>query len=300
MSEDELELILFGLDAARIALAAPAGARTRVEHGGRLLLVGGDAVELTPGGGIVLHEEHGQRVLVASDEWVEESLREGRIVEQRPMGEGITKPWRLTLEHEGQRFEAIFKDVEKRIAGRSKERNFATEPYFVDSYRFERAAYLVDRMLGLGIVPPTVLRRVETSEGSLTLFVEDAVQQAKWEQEHAEGRPEKRLILQLEKMRLLDALILNTDRNGFNLLVRGKDLSLHAIDHSRSFRFATTLEASLRKRPPRVPKPLYSRLAALDEKHVHDQLDPLVGRQRVNALLARREKLLEAWRASSD
>ena len=150
------------------------------------------------------------------------------------------------------------------------------------------------------MVPPTVLRTVEASEGSLTLFVEGAVQQARWEEKQAEGRPEKRLIRQLEKMRLLDALILNTDRNGFNLLVRGEDLSLHAIDHSRSFRFATTLEASVRKRPPRVPEALYRRLEALDARRVHEVLDPLVGRQRVNALLARRDKILEAWRASRD
>lgn len=299
ISEEELESMLLGLGARRLAVAAPAGSRTRAERGGRLILVGQEALELAPDGEIALRGKDARRVLVASDDRLETALREGRIVDKRPVGEGITRPWRFTLEHEGRRLDAIFKDVEKRIAGRSKERNFATEPYFVDSYRFERAAYLVDRMLGLGLVPPTVLREVEAREGSMTLFVEHTVQQAKWEEEHAEGRPSTRLIQQLEMMRLLDALILNTDRNGFNLLVGVEDLSLHAIDHSRSFRFAATLERSLREHPPRAPDSVYRRLAALDPARVHEQLDPLVGRQRVNALLARRDMLIEARRAAA-
>ena len=45
---------------------------------------------------------------------------------------------------------------------------------YANNYRREIAAYRLDRILGLDVVPPTIVREIEGQTGSLQLFVENA------------------------------------------------------------------------------------------------------------------------------
>lgn len=95
----------------------------------------------------------------------------------------------------------------------------------------ERAAYLASRLLGLDVVPPTVIREVETEEGSLQKFIPDASGVAETSLS-LEGLSESQ---QEDLMRiwLLDLVIGNIDRHDGNLLVKGDNV--YAIDHGESF-----------------------------------------------------------------
>src|SRR3989304_10417848 len=98
----------------------------------------------------------------------------------------------------------------------------------VGNYKKERAAYLADRFLGFGLVPPTVIREIEGEIGSVQEFVPDAKTAAET-LEH-----EKQAVAsEMFKVWILDYLIFNTDRHGYNWLIRNQ--KIHAIDNGMSF-----------------------------------------------------------------
>ena len=110
-----------------------------------------------------------------SDLEIETLLLEGRVVDRENLDVGVTLPERLWLERDGHRVSAAFKHLDYERKGLTEFERAPPELNFKDSYRYERAAYLLDRLLGLGMVPVTVLRRVQGKEGALVAWVEDAI-----------------------------------------------------------------------------------------------------------------------------
>lgn len=97
-------------------------------------------------------------------------------------------------------------------------------------HRREVAAYRLSRALGLGLVPPTVLRDGPLGEGSLQWFVEDV------QPEHyfsmLEGRPE--VHHRLREVCALDVVANNTDRKAGHCILDANG-GLWAIDHGVCF-----------------------------------------------------------------
>ena len=97
-------------------------------------------------------------------------------------------------------------------------------------HRNEVAAYRLSEAMGLGIVPPTVLRDGPFGEGSVQLFVDVDVQQ------HYFTIFEQREDLhdQLRAMCAFDIIANNTDRKGGHCLIDAED-KIWAIDHGVCF-----------------------------------------------------------------
>jgi hypothetical protein len=98
-------------------------------------------------------------------------------------------------------------------------------------YRREVAAYLLDRLLSLDIVPPTVVARGEFGTGSLQLFIESP--------DETEVR-----ITELRSMAFLDVLLNNADRKADHCLP-SLDGKLWAIDHGLTFHVQPKLRTVL-------------------------------------------------------
>lgn len=96
-----------------------------------------------------------------------------------------------------------------------------------ENYAKERAAYLVDRFLNLGLTPPTVIKNIGTTVGSIQRFVEDT----KTFIELQVNSDEFYITFkdQLIKLWVFDLILGNTDRHGGNFLI--KEGRIYAIDH---------------------------------------------------------------------
>jgi hypothetical protein len=153
-------------------------------------------------------------------EEIEHFLKEAKITERRKIGEGVTNPEKVTLELDGIVRNAIFKKVDKDH----------------DSWRAEIAAYELDKVLGLGMVPPTVPRSVKGRKGCLQLWVTGTVM-AKFEGEFADLEDWRE---QVSVMWLFDDLTANIDRHLNNAMVSPEG-NLILIDNSKTFRYQKTL-----------------------------------------------------------
>ena len=223
---------------------------------------------------------------------VEDCLSQGVVVEEFEVPIGITKPKRLVVECEGERIQAIFKHVNKVKRGRTRFGSGRSELNFTDSYKYERAAYLLDRVLGIHRVPVAVIREIKGRDGALVQWLENASMEAQL------GRSlttQERIDLARQKstMHLFDALIYNTDRRTENWLIGHDDLRLYLIDHSRAFRTQTELPEDFAKRPARISRSVYTRLQDLSDASVTDLLEGLIDKDQIRALLARRDLILQ-------
>ncbi len=228
----------------------------------------------------------------ASDLALEEVLRTGEVVGVEDLDCGVTRPQRLTLRHGQTVVRAVFKTVDFETDQLSRSTRW--EHHFRDSFLFEVAAYRVDRLLGLNMVPVTVLREVDGRPGSVQAWVEGATTLERAVAEGVNPRNPELVPTQFMSMYLLDALIDNVDRNLGNILVRPDRDEVFLIDHSRAFRCRRRLTTcDMYRRDVPVPAPLALRLRTLNTRRLQSALGDLLTREQISSLLKRHELLLQ-------
>lgn len=158
---------------------------------------------------------------------------------------------------------------------------------FWDSYKSEIAAYELDKLLALDMVPPTVERRVEHDLVSAQLWIEDCRPVANVDQSQ---RPDPAAWnRQVNRERVFENLVANIDENAGNVLVDPAwDIIL--IDHSRAF-FSDQMP--FEKQMIHVDRPLFDKLKTLDEATLTARLKPWVrSGGTVRDILKRRDKIV--------
>ncbi|HVS03601.1 MAG TPA: metallophosphoesterase [Thermoanaerobaculia bacterium] len=232
----------------------------------------------------------GQPLPFTSDDEVLEFLREADIVEVKRIPVGITEPRKVLLERNGVRAHAVFRDIDL-----VKQRHRMADGTFVldfrDTYKNEVAAYELSRLLGLDLVPPTVIRKLQRfGTGSLQLWVEGAMTEVDRREKSLEAPDQSVYKRQLHTMNIWDNLINNIDRNLGNVLI-GPGWTVWYIDHTRAFGREPELPNPERVR--RLDQSLYQRLKALDEKEVKKAVTPHLGSFNLKGLMQRRDALVE-------
>lgn len=226
----------------------------------------------------------------------EDFLKTAEIVAWEEIGEGVTRPIRLTLRKNGQEARGVWKNPSGMQLG------------FLEGWQYEIAAYEMDKLLGLGMIPPTVEREFQGKRGSLQLWVKVKHSLLKLMEERISIPEEAREGTDRMKyiIRAFDCLIANDDRTQQNLLYT-EDWRTIVIDHSRSFR---STREHFRKlmygrngikkaddgRPHlfrRLPRKMFEAVRALDRAKLEKSLGSLLKKEEIEAVLARRQLLLD-------
>src|SRR5512136_2082997 len=88
-------------------------------------------------------------------------LSEAPIVKSERIGEGVTSPWKLFLEKDGVARAGAWKNVNKKLS-----------KGVLDSWKYEIAAYRMDKLIGLDMVPTAVEKAFRGKPGSLVLWID--------------------------------------------------------------------------------------------------------------------------------
>lgn len=155
---------------------------------------------------------------------------------------------------------------------------------FRESSTNDIAAYELDKLLKLDMVPPVVERELQGYKGAATFWVEniraatDGAPSTASERSHWEK--------QLTRMRMFDALIGNRDRNPANIL-RDAAWNMILLDHSRAFGDAT----ELRQNSDPIDEELWARIEKLTRPQLDGALTRWLDEKEIAAILQRRERM---------
>ena len=224
------------------------------------------------------------------DEGVLEFLRRARVISMTDVGSGRTAPRRVELEDNGVRARAIFHDVDlTRERAEIGGRRFAV---FRDNWRNQIAGYWLARELGLHNVPPTVQQTINGERGSLQLWLENDGIRTNGERTQArEFPPDLEAWLGQEwAMNVFDALVFNDDRNPGNVLVDG-NWNLWMIDHTRAFQTVPSIRNP--EKLAHMDRALWVALQELTRQRVAELLDPHLHPDQINAIMRRRDAIIE-------
>jgi hypothetical protein len=216
-------------------------------------------------------QELGSRIWVGRYQEIEDYLRTAECVNMQPLGPGQLT--RCTMRLGGPVARMAWRPLPPGLY-----RGFR------ESFYSEIAAYELDKLMKMDMVPPTVERQVQGTNGAAQLWVENIVDgmdpavpagehRAHWER-------------QLVRMAMFDNLIGNGDRNRRNMLRDGA-WNLILIDHTRAF----GTEAELPHKLQRIDADYWAKIESLTRKQLDDSLRASLAPDQIQAILDRREKV---------
>jgi hypothetical protein len=215
---------------------------------------------------------------------IEQYLQSAKVVGEKEIPIGVTRPKRMQLEPGGPVEYFAFKNIQPGHQGG-----------FWESYKSEIAAYELDKLLGLDMVPPTVEKRVKGSLGAAVMWcspTKNFKEMGGVPQTSAlPGRYVAHWVRQMVRAKMFDNLIGNKDPNLGNWLV-DPAWNLILIDKSRAF---ATDKDLVHKEMSNVDMVLWQKMQALTEESLIGALGKWIGKGEVRAMLERRKKMQQVF-----
>jgi hypothetical protein len=225
---------------------------------------------------------------VLTDAQRERFLLQARILSRHGVRQGIGTE-RATLALDGIEHEALIQAIDEYDL--KVQPTDDTEIGLRDNWRSNVAAYRLDRLLGLRMVPVTVERRDELNEASFTWWVDDILIDGTSRLKTKLGGPAAEAWnRQMEAVRIFDQLIYIHNRQAGALLV-DKDWRIWMIGHSRAFKGVPKLK-SPKSLGARCPRGLLAALRRLDKATVEKSMVGLLDGPQIHGLLARRDAIV--------
>ena len=217
---------------------------------------------------------------VGQEEAIEAFMSTATVTKLEDVPIGVTKPQRAVFEPGGLVRRAAWKPLAP-----SYRRGFR------ESYKAEIAAYKLDRLLELNMVPPVIERKMSRINGAMIYWIENT---KPWDVKNPPTSSDPEWSRRVGRMRLFDQLILNIDRNAGNLLY-DDDWHLFLIDHSRAFTERKDIKGPAV--PARIDRELWNRIEALTPEQWQAALGEWLSKGELTALLARRDRIRDQIKA---
>jgi hypothetical protein len=236
------------------------------------------------------------RIVAAVDEpaltkeQIEQFLLTAKVIKSGPVHKGITNTLRLTLTDGTITHDAHFQSIDEHKID-MKFANGRSELLFVDSYKYNIAAYRLAELLGLDdMVPVYVERRWEAKTGSFGWWLPVEMDEAQRLKRKISPPDLDAWNHQMYKIRVLDELVYDTDPNLTNVLIV-PDWKIYRIDFSRAFRLSKDLQNP--KNLTHCDRTLLAKLKALDREELVRRTKGYLNEEEVKAVMARRDKIVD-------
>jgi hypothetical protein len=229
-----------------------------------------------------------------TDAQKEAFLLEAKVVKRRSAPSGITNSRRATLQKDGIEHEAHIQVVDEHKAQISLSSGLELD--FRDSWRNNVAAYRLDRLMELRMIPVTVVRTDDQKPGSFTWWVDDVLmtERERYDKKIKSPDPDA-WNRQIFIVRIFDQLIYNVDRNLGNLLIE-KNWTIWMIDHTRAFKIFKEIKTP-KNLGTRGEKDFLNALRKLSKPALQPLMKDLLSDGQVDAMLARRDAIVHHFDA---
>ena len=222
-------------------------------------------------------------------EQIKHFLLTAKIVSGKQSTKGITQPWRLTLSDGTLTHDASFQAIDEHKTNVTMASG-RVEMNFVDSYKYNIAAYTLAELVGLDdMVPIYVERSWHGNAGSLSWWLPVKMDEADRLKQNIPAPDPDAWNNQMYKIRVFDQLVYDDDPNLTNVLIT-QDFKIWRVDFSRAFRAYKELRNS--KDLGRCDRQLFEKLKTLDANELATRTKGYLSKDEVKAVMARRDKIV--------
>jgi hypothetical protein len=221
-------------------------------------------------------------------EQIKQFLLTAKVVNSKQGGKGITHPWRLTLTDGTITHDASFQAVDEHKA--VMQLASGTELNFVDSYKYNIAAYALAELIGMDdMLPVYVERKWEGKTGSLSWWLPVKMDEVERHKQKLTAPDPDAWNNQMYKIRVFDQLVSDSDPNLTNVLI-GDNWQIWRVDFTRAFRYNKELKDP--KDLVRCDRQLLEKLKALDGNSLAEKTNKYLTKDQVKEVMARRDKIV--------
>ena len=213
---------------------------------------------------------------------MENYLRTAKIISvEKDESKGRTAPWRIRLDDGKIKRQGHFKYV-----------NRPRPSLLADSYKYDVAAYKLDKLLDLNIVPPLVEREIEGTKGSLQLFLKGIITENDRKMRKITPPDPEAFQNTLELINVFENLVYDEDCfDPEDTLINMENWKVWRVDFGMAF--SPTPELMPSCKISRCSKKLYQNLIKLDNGAVKAALKPYLNDNEIEALLKRKNIIIE-------
>jgi len=217
-------------------------------------------------------------------------LLKAKVVGSKQSSKGVTSPWRLTLSDGTITHDASFQAIDEHKPTATLASG-KTEMNFVDSYKYNIAAYQLAELIGMDDMLPVYVERTwQGNSGSLSWWLPVKMDEAdRIKQKIAVPDPDA-WNNQMYKIRVFDQLVYDADPNLTNLLI-SEDFKIWRVDFSRAFRLYKDLQST--NDLTHCDRQLFEKLKALNGDELTAKTKHYLNKEEIKALMARRDKIVE-------
>jgi hypothetical protein len=228
---------------------------------------------------------------VLTKEQIKQFLLTAKVVKSTQAKKGITQTLRLTLSDGTVTHDASFQKIDEHKP--TMELASGTELTFVDSYKYNIAAYQLSELLGVDdMLPVYVERKWQGDIGSLSWWLPVKMDEVERHKQNLQPPDPDAWNNQMYKIRVFDELVYDTDTNLTNVLI-GNDWRIWRVDFSRAFRRSRELKDI--KDLVRCDRQLFDKLKALDGNDLTAKTKGYLNKEEVKAVMERRDKIVEQF-----
>ncbi len=221
-------------------------------------------------------------------EQIKQFLLTAKVVHSNEAKKGITRTLRLTLSDGTITHDASFQSIDVHKA--EMQLTSGPEIRFVDSYKYNIAAYALAELLGMDdMLPVYVERKWEGNAGSLSWWLPVKMDEQERHKRHLTAPDADDWNNQMYKIRVFDQLVSDSDPNLTNVLI-GENWKIWRIDFTRAFRLNAELKAP--NDLVRCDRQLLEKLKALDANALTEKTKRYLIKEEVSAVMARRDKIV--------
>ena len=203
---------------------------------------------------------------------IEAQLKTAAVERIEQIGTGVTLPRRAYVKPGG-----LFASLTWKVIPPGRRSGYW------ESYKSEIAAYELDKLLELNMVPPAVERNIDGQTGAAIMWI-DGTRSVKENGGQMPAGPE--WSKPSRRLAMFDNLIGNPDRNAGNILLGGPG-EVVLIDHSRAF----VSDKKMWQKFERVDAEIWNRLKALTRDDLRRVLGAWLDDRAIDAMIARRNEM---------
>jgi len=216
-------------------------------------------------------------------------LLKAKVVGSKQTSKGITSPWRLTLSDGTITHDAAFQAIDEHRTNVTMASG-KVEMIFVDSYKYNIAAYALAELLGMDdMLPVYVERKWEGQTGSLSWWLPVKMDEQDRLRQKIEVPDKDTWNKQMYKILVFDQLVYDKDPNLTNVVI-SQDWRIWRVDFTRAFRISKDLETP--KNLISCDRQLFEKLKALDANELAEKTKHYLTKAEVKAVMTRRDKIV--------